>query len=307
MSISRFKADLDRLTGGVGRVGVALSGGPDSVALLVLAHAALPGGIEAATVDHQLRAGSAQEAQFAARLCTERGIPHAILTPDAPITGNIQSAARTARYALLNQWADARDLAWIATAHHADDQLETLLMRVNRGAGIGGLAGVRARNGRIVRPLLGWRRAELAEVVRAAGIAAIDDPSNRDDRFDRARLRKVLAEADWLDPLSASRSASALAEAEAALGWAAQAYEGRRVAQQGGVVSFDPKNLPAELLRRIVLACLRRISPDATPRGEELDRLIAGLGEGRVATLAGAKCSGGDFWLFSAAPARQTK
>ncbi len=305
--VARFTADLERLTGGTGRIGVALSGGPDSVALLLLAQEAFPGDVEAATVDHQLRAASADEARFAAGLCADRGVPHVTLTPATPITGNIQSAARAARYALLRQWADEQGLAWITTAHHADDQLETMLMRINRGAGISGLAGVRPRNGRVIRPLLGWRREALAAVVRAAGIAPVDDPSNRDDRYDRARMRKSLAEADWLDPVTASRSASALAEAEAALAWAADAYAGRRVAAQNGVVSFDPRNLPAELLRRITLACLRRIMPDATPRGEEIDRLIAGLAEGRTATLAGVRCTGGDFWLFSAAPPRRTK
>jgi tRNA(Ile)-lysidine synthase len=275
--------------------------------LLLLAHATLPGQIEAATVDHALRAGSAEEAMFVAAVCAAQGLPHTVLTPKTPITGNLQSAAREARYALLGEWADARGLDWIATAHHADDQLETLLMRLNRGSGVAGLAGVRARNGRIIRPLLGWRRAELRAIVSAAGIEAINDPSNRDDRFDRARMRKSLADAEWLDPLSASRSASALADAEAALAWTAKAYEARRVAAASGVVSLDPRGLPAELLRRLVLACLRRIAPEANPRGEDVERLILGLSEARVATLAGVKCTGGDFWLFASAPARREK
>jgi tRNA(Ile)-lysidine synthase len=285
---------------------VAVSGGPDSVALLLLAHAAFPGITEAATVDHQLRAASASEAASVAALCASLGIPHATLCPDTPITGNLQSAAREARYVLLERWADARELDWIATAHHADDQLETLLMRLNRGSGLGGLAGVRPRHGRIIRPLLGWRRAELGRIVEQAGITPIDDPSNRDERFDRARMRGALAEAGWLDPVSATRSAAALAEAEAALQWVTEAYAGRRVAAQSGVVSLDPRALPAELLRRLTLHCLRQIEPSASPRGDELDRLLTGLAEGRTATLSGVKCSGGDFWLFSAAPARRT-
>lgn len=242
-----------------------------------------------------------------ASVCAEQGIPHTVLTPETPITGNLQSAARETRYALLGEWADTGGLDWIATAHHADDQLETLLMRLNRGSGIAGMAGVRARNGRIVRPVLGWRRAELGAIVNAAGLEAVNDPSNRDDRFDRARMRKSLADAQWLDPLSASRSASALADAEAALAWTAQAYEARRVAEAAGVVSLDPRDLPAELLRRLALACLRRVVPDANPRGEDVERLVLGLSEGRVATLAGVKCTGGDFWLFVKAPARREK
>ncbi len=279
----------------------------DSLALLLLAHEALPGRIAAATVDHRLRAAAAEEAAFVSQVCEARAIPHRILQPDSAITGNIQSAARTARYKLLGAWADAHGLAWIATAHHADDQLETLLMRLNRGSGLAGLAGVRARNGRVIRPLLGWRRAELEVIVSASGLEPVDDPSNRDDRYDRARMRKSLADAAWLDAVSASRSASALADAEAALAWTAHAYEARRVAEDKGVVSLDPRGLPAELLRRLVLACIRRVNGAAEPRGEELDRLLIGLAEGRMATLAGVKCTGGDFWLFAPAPARREK
>jgi tRNA(Ile)-lysidine synthase len=108
-----------------------------------------------------------------------------------------------------------------------------------------------------------------------------------------------------LDPVAASRSAGALADAEFALNWAAEAYSGRRVAEQGGVISFAPAGLPRELLRRITLICLRMIEADAAPRGEELDRLVEGLREGRTATLAGVRCEGGDFWLFSRAAARR--
>ena len=109
--LSRFRHDLETLAGTpAGRVGVALSGGPDSVAMLLLAAAAYPGVVAAATVDHGLRSESAAEAEFAARLCAARGIPHETLTPEAPIEGNLQSAARRARYALLDQWRRRRIL-----------------------------------------------------------------------------------------------------------------------------------------------------------------------------------------------------
>ena len=304
--LARFRASLDALTGGTGQIGIAVSGGPDSVALLLLANAAIPKRIAAATVDHGLRAEAATEARLVASLCEGLGVPHHILTPSSPITGNVQSAARTARYALLEDWATDQGLDWIATAHHADDQAETLLMRLNRGSGVAGLAGVRARNGRIIRPLLDWRRDELVAIVADAGITPVDDPSNRDDRFDRARLRKLISGKDWLDPIAVGRSAAALADAELALDWAATAYANRRVAVRDGMVSFDPKGLPRELLRRITLHCIHQINPQAAPRGDELDRLLLGLAQGRVATLAGAKCSGGVFWQFAAAPPRRT-
>ncbi|HZU63565.1 MAG TPA: tRNA lysidine(34) synthetase TilS, partial [Novosphingobium sp.] len=146
-----------------GRLGLAVSGGPDSLALLLLAHAAWPGRVAAATVDHGLRPESAGEAAEVARICAGLGVAHATL-PVSIGPGNIQTEARTARYAALAQWMAAEGLAALATAHHADDQAETLLLRLNRASGVAGLAGVRARalvpGSRLLllRPLLGWRR-----------------------------------------------------------------------------------------------------------------------------------------------------
>ncbi len=303
---ARFRQDLIDCTGGKSdaRYGLCVSGGPDSIAMLLLAKGA---GIEfeAATVNHGLRPAAVSEANFVAELCDELEIRHSILSLDGPARGNESAWARTERYAALAKWAEDRDLQFLLTAHHADDQLETMIMRLNRGSGVAGLAGVRGQNDGLARPLLGWRKSELEDLVAFAEIEAVDDPSNRDDRYDRARLRKALAQADWLDPIAATRSAAALADADFALNWTADAYVGRRVATQNGIVSFDPRGLPKELLRRIVLRCLRMIEPEADPRGDALDRLLAGLSDDRVATLGGVKCTGGAFWLFSKAPPRR--
>ena len=170
------------------------------MALLLLAAEALPGQIEAATVDHGLRRESADEARMVAAVCHAMDVPHAIL-PVAVSAGNLQSEARTARYAALAGWVHGSGLGALATAHHADDQAETLLMRLNRASGVAGLAGVRARgvvpgtNMPLVRPLLDWRKQELAAIVSAAGIEAAQDPSNEAERFDRVRVRKALAAA----------------------------------------------------------------------------------------------------------------
>src|SRR5688500_15943923 len=104
--VSRFRSDLEAVAGSdPGRFAVAVSGGPDSLALLLLAHAAFPGRVEAATVDHGLRAGSAAEAETVARLCGERGIPHHILSAVvAPAGEGLQAAARAARYSALAAW-----------------------------------------------------------------------------------------------------------------------------------------------------------------------------------------------------------
>jgi tRNA(Ile)-lysidine synthase len=305
---TRFRADFERLGAGAVRpFGVAVSGGPDSLALLLLANAAFPGLVHAATVDHGLRSESRDEAEMVAGLCARMGVPHAILSAGMTATSNVQAAARARRYDLLADWAEERGLASILTAHHLDDQAETLLLRLLRGSGLAGLAGIRARQDGpvpVLRPLLGWRRAELAAVVEGAGIAPVLDPSNEDERFDRARLRKRLAGADWIDPAPLARSAAALAEAEEALGWVVGALWRERVVAAGDGFSLDPAGLPAELRRRLVLGVLAAIG-GPSPRGEEVTRLIATLEAGGTATLSGAKCAGGARWRFAPAPPRR--
>lgn len=310
-AVERFRADLGALVvDGPDALGVAVSGGPDSLALLLLAHAARPGAVRAATVDHGLRPESADEAAFVADLCAHLGVPHMTLRAGQGIDGNIQSGARALRYRLLADWARENGLARLLTAHHADDQAETLLMRLLRGAGVGGLAGVRARvriaGMDIVRPLLGWRRTELGAIVDASGLDAIDDPSNADPRFDRARLRGRLREADWLDAPALARSARALAEAEEALDWAAARLHADRAHPDGRGLRIDMSGLPAELRRRLVLRALAALAPDAAPRGADVDRLIATLSKGGTATLSGVKCGAeGEAWHFATAPARR--
>lgn len=304
--IERFRRDVLECEGAASDLpmGVCVSGGPDSVALLLLAKAGFPD-IEAATVDHGLRPESAAEAEHVARLCEEIDVPHETLVLGTPGRGNLSDWARRERYGALVDWAGRRGRQLLMTAHHADDQLETMVMRLNRGSGVAGLAGIRGVRDGLSRPLLGWRKAELEAIVRDCGIEAIDDPSNRDDRFDRARLRKALASADWLDPVAASRSAASLAEAEEALGWAAQMYEYRQVSASGGEIRFDPGHLPRELNRRITLNCLKRVNSAANPRGEALERLIEALWAGETATLAGVLCKGGPVWVFSPEPPRR--
>ena len=249
-------------------------------------------------------------------LCARLGVPHTILpvTVD-PARSSVQRAAREARYAALDGWMAARGLARLATAHHADDQAETLLMRLLRGSGVRGLAAVRPKgmlpvpgsSRLLLRPLLGWRRAELADIVAAAGIDPADDPSNADPRFDRVRLRAALAEADWIDPVALGRSAAALAEADEALDWATDSLWIQRVSQDDAGLILDPSWLPPELLRRLVLRILERLGPGgAPPRGDEIGRLLARLAEGNAATLAGVRCRGGASWAFAPEGARRS-
>lgn len=312
--VERFRRDLVAVAGDEPeRLAVAVSGGPDSLALLLLAAAALAGRIEAATVDHGLRPESAREARAVAALCEQLEVPHSALRVSVDPTGaGLQQAAREARYAALAGWMRERALFELATAHHLDDQAETLLMRLLRGSGVRGLSAMRpcapvpgAPELRLLRPLLAWRREELAGIAAEAGIEAAADPSNLDPRFDRARLRANLAEAPWLEAPPLARSAAALAEADAALDWAAGRLWEERVESDGAAAGFRAEALPPELVRRILTRLFDRFALGPTPRGDEIGRLVARLERGETATLAGVKCTGGDVWKFEPAPPRR--
>ncbi|HEY0112158.1 MAG TPA: tRNA lysidine(34) synthetase TilS [Allosphingosinicella sp.] len=313
--VERFRAELERLTvRSADRIGLAVSGGPDSLALLLLAHAAYAGRVQAATVDHQLRPESGAEADEVARICRDLDVPHRTLTASVSRAGaGLQAAAREARYAALASWMRDEGLSLLLTGHHADDQAETLLMRLLRGSGVSGLAGIRPSrplpeagpDARLCRPLLDWRRSELTEIVRVAGLQAADDPSNRNEAFDRTRIRLSLDDAPWLDSAFLARSAALLAEAEQALEWTAGRLFEERTQLQAEVLTFDPSGLPPELLRRLTLRCLKQVDPTAAPRGAELDTFVSALSSGGVSTLARVRGQGGPAWRFETTPPRR--
>lgn len=311
-AIARFAADLDALSLVDSRIGIAVSGGPDSLALLLLAAAARPGRIEAATVDHGLRLESADEAEMVAHLCAKLGVPHQILRADwdEKPSANIQAMARAMRYRLLADWAERGGLTAVATAHHADDQAETLLMRLARGAGVAGLGGSRARRSlseriELIRPLLGWRKAELVALVGEAGIEPVDDPANRDPRHDRSRFRQILASSDWADPARLAVSASAIREANEALDWALAPLISSRIRRDGAALIIEPFDLPRELKRRLLLAAIGEMGAPQ-PRGPELMRAMEAMEAGGTASLVGLKLEGGDVWRLSTAPPRKS-
>src|SRR6266513_193352 len=177
---------------------VAVSGGPDSLALAILADrwARRHGGrLVALTVDHRLRPESAEEARTVGGWLAARGIAHHILVwaDPKPATG-IQEAARAARYRLLAGWCREQGCLHLLTAHHREDQAETHLIRRRAGSGVDGLAGmatVREMAGlRLVRPLLQVPKARLVALVAAEHQPFLSDPSNQDPAFERSRLRK---------------------------------------------------------------------------------------------------------------------
>lgn len=303
----RFTRAVEKLGAGSSRILLAVSGGPDSLAMLLLAFAVMPNRIAVATVDHGLRPEGRAEAEYVGDLCAKRNLPHSILTPEQPIVGNIQSSARTARYKLLQQSADRSGCAYIATAHHADDQLETLLMRLARGSGIDGLSGIRPRNGNIIRPLLEFSKLELEKICQIEGIDAVRDPSNDDVEFDRVAVRHWLAAAPrLLDVSRANQTASALQDAGAALSWMTDQLVATRLNRIANEIQCDASFLPIELQRRLALAALAMIDPDLLPRGETITRLIEDLTAGGTSTVGNILCKGGAIWRFSNAPPRRT-
>jgi tRNA(Ile)-lysidine synthase len=314
--VERFRRDLDALVRRDSTIGLAVSGGPDSLALLLLAAEARPLQVEAASVDHALRPESRAEVEMVAELCARLGVPHRILTatwPEKPDSA-IQERARLMRYRLLGDWARERGIRALLTAHHLDDQAETFLMRLARGAGVKGLAGMRrmsqAAGGSValVRPLLGWRHSELEAVCAEAGVQPVADPSNEDEQFERVRIRNALAAADWLDPSAIAESASHLAEADGALHWATDIEWQRAVTRGPAQIAYKPTDAPREIRRRIIRRALLALATEGAgnePRGRELDQILAALRSGRRATLRGVLCIGGPEWRFTRAPARR--
>lgn len=281
---------------------VAVSGGRDSLSLALLAHewAAGQGGRAVALiVDHGLRKEAADEARTTARLLERQGIDSVVLrwTGDKPRTG-LQEAARDARYRLLREACRERGILHLLVAHHADDQAETIAMRAARASGPDGLAGMAALvewpEVRLLRPLLSVRRARLTATLAARGIAWIDDPSNIDPRFERARLRLA-----GVSDIAAPEEDLRRAGREVA---AAEAGVTLVEARDDGGLALDPEaleQLPPALRRQLLSRFVQSLGGGGhPPRRERLDRALVRLsgplergksGRGRDFTLSGCQ------------------
>ncbi|MBZ8118594.1 tRNA lysidine(34) synthetase TilS [Roseovarius sp. LXJ103] len=280
-------------------LGVAVSGGGDSLALLHLLKA-WGGPLRVVTVDHGLRAEAAGEALGVAEACAALNVPHDILRWDGwDGQGNLSARARAARYALMRDWALGHGLSGLALGHTAEDQAETVLMRLARRAGVDGLSGMSAKRGMgkmiMHRPLLAARREALRDYLRGLGVAWVDDPSNTDGAFRRVQARRAL---EALEPLGLTVEALCdvaghLAEARETLAQiaAAEADKICRVAQ--GDVLIDPVRfscLRPDIARRIMEAVLRWITgADYGPRGAETARALAKVAAQESFTLAGCR------------------
>ena len=305
---------------------LAVSGGPDSVALMLLAARHLDCGrqrITVATVDHGLRVEAAEEAARVGDWARALGFRHHLLTWRGPKpTTRIQEQARAARYRLLAECAATMGDAPIVTAHHAEDQAETILFRMMRGSGVAGLAGMSSRAARenavLLRPFLDTPKAALAAFCHAAGHDFLHDPSNDNPKFARARLRALapLLAAQGLDRDGLLRLGARAARADAALVRCAEKLRQEAVLYGDSVSAhFDPATLaaaPPELVQRVIAAEIARLAPKATPRLERLERLVDALhaslasGEAWRATLAGlaVECRADAVILRPAPPRR---
>jgi tRNA(Ile)-lysidine synthase len=318
---------------------LAVSGGPDSTALLVLAarwRARRKQGPEllAVTVDHGLRPESAREARAVKRLASRLGVRHRILrwTGPKPATG-LQAAARAVRYRLLAAAARGAGAGHVLTAHTLDDQAETVLIRMARGSGVTGLGAMMGETPlggvTLVRPLLAVPKARLLATLAAVGIAFADDPSNRDPRFTRARLRTLmpaLAEEGLDAPrlaLLARRLQRAEATLELAVDVAATAVSHGPWSERGPIV-FDAEKygqLPAEVALRLLGRAVARTGNEGPVQLGKLEALCEALGDAFVRadpkragtkfhlrrTLAGALITlAKDRLAIERAPARST-
>jgi len=286
------------------RIVAAVSGGPDSIALMHLlarwtAASSRPA-ITVATIDHGLRPESATEAAFVAREACALGWPHRTMTwtGDKPATG-LQEAARQARYRLLLQCAREEGASHLVTAHTRDDQAETVLMRMARGSGLTGLAGMRRerdRDGiRHVRPLLDCPKEALLSLCASQGWRYVSDPSNADERFARARWRKIMPilAAEGLTADRLARLADRIAQAEEALDAKAQQALGEADPTFGPAgLSFRADILvrePFEIACRVLASSLAKAGLD--PQSRRLHRLEACTAKLRDAVTDGETLS----------------
>ena len=286
---------------------LAVSGGPDSMALMALcarwadAHGGAPR-FSVASVDHGFRPEARSEAEFVCREAAQLGLDARILTRSGavPQTG-LQEAAREARYDLLYAHARAIGAQALVTAHHADDQAETVLMRLCHGSGPGGLAGMRTDTPRgavvLLRPFLNVPRARITATLAGLGRASIADPSNSDRRFERVRLRQL---AETLADLGLSRDRLLLlgqraARADAALDRAAEMAWARHRMPGEQALSFSPGLFgeAQEILLRVLAKALARTVPDRVVRLERLEDLGQALSAARAQNEPLARTLGG--------------
>lgn len=299
-----FNAEFTRLLTGTGDgpVGVAVSGGGDSMALLALAAGWAETGrrsIHAVSVDHGLRREAADEIELVKALCGQLGCRHTVLRWTGwDGSGNLQDQARQARRKLIGRWAAENGIGVVATGHTLDDQAETFLMRLARGSGVDGLSAMfdsEVFDGlRWIRPLLSVTRADLRGYLQARGIGWADDPSNLDPAYARVKFRQAAEQlsALGLDAKTLAATAGRMQRARQALELATRdlARDVARATDIGTVMIARKGFLeaPQELQLRLLAHAIGWVAQqDYRTRLEPLQQALAALCEGRNATLGG--------------------
>ncbi len=295
-------------------VGLAVSGGGDSLAML---HLAVDLGLKvrAVTVDHGLRPEAAAEAAEVGRICAGLGVPHEVLHWHWDKRGNLQDAARRGRRQAIAAWARQAGVTLVALGHTQDDVAETFLMRLARGAGVDGLSAMAAdwQEGGVhwARPMLQISRAALRDYLTGIGVQWVDDPSNDNLRFDRVKARQAMVA---LRPLGLTAEGLAevaghLTEARLALETATDHAAARLLQAQGNAVRLDVAGLSgeaAEVQRRLILRVISYLAPtDYGPRGQAVQAMLAKVLAGDTAVLAGCRVttSKTGTWAFREAKA----
>lgn len=265
---------------GEGALALAVSGGADSLALMLLAARWRDGGaaprLIVLSLDHGLRPESAAEVAMVGRVASTLGLPFQPLEADAPLPpSDIEAAARAMRYRLLGAAARAAGASVVMTAHHADDQAETVMLRLARGSGIYGLSAMQAETERdgftIARPLLGLRRADLRAIVAHAGFEPVADPHNEDARFARARMRALMPRlaAEGLDTPRLVATAARFRSAAVAIdSYVDRLFAAAAIIDEAGGVRLDVAALtaePEETRLRAVSRILRAVGGSAYP------------------------------------------
>nr|WP_281352622.1 tRNA lysidine(34) synthetase TilS [Marivivens donghaensis] len=285
---------------GDGPFAIAVSGGGDSMALLDMAIRLAPDRVKAVTVDHGLRAEAAGEAEAVAAFCAEHGVPHTVLHwKGAAAEGNLMEAARHARYQLIADWAKGQGIDTVLLGHTKDDQSETFLMQLTRGAGVDGLSAMSdafdVGGAKFIRPLLSVTRQELRHYLTDRNIAWADDPTNDNPKYARVRFRQAMPTlADLgLTHDALAKTVAAMQSGKDALDHYAAIEAARLVTIVDGDVVI-PQHIqpaiPADIERRIWLAILMWIGGGThTPRQSALDELAAAIADGRGHTVNGCQ------------------
>ncbi|MEM6634251.1 MAG: tRNA lysidine(34) synthetase TilS [Pseudomonadota bacterium] len=298
---AQVAAVWERLDATRGKVGLAVSGGGDSLALAVLAGdwaKARGRKLLAITVDHGLRPESAAEAESVAAFCREFAIPHEIAVwEEWSGEGNLQDAARRARQRLIAEVARENGIDHVCTGHTLDDQAETFLMRLARGSGVDGLSGispVRSIEGLMWhRPLIEIRRNALRDYLTVEGLPWIDDPTNEDETFERVKARRLLSQLAELgiDAKGLADTAFRMARARRALEAETARLAGRAAKLDQCDVLLDwpaIQSAPEEIRLRLLAHALSWISSEPyRPRASALANAVSALDAGRTTALQG--------------------